>query len=169
MSELHQFFETLKQPEYVHVLLNPLPVYGTAMGVLGLLLALALRNRPAQIVALVLIAVGCFSVWPVSEYGEDAAYRVQTMSNTDEPWLHEHAERADDAAWFFYVTGALAVAGIVAGWKSPKIATWLSVAALVAGMVCLALGGWIAHAGGQIRHSEFRDGPPPAREHEHEH
>jgi hypothetical protein len=30
----------LSKPEYVHVLLNPLPVYGLAVGVLGLVIAL---------------------------------------------------------------------------------------------------------------------------------
>ena len=29
-------------PDYLHVLLNPIPVYGLAMGVIGLLLAFAL-------------------------------------------------------------------------------------------------------------------------------
>jgi hypothetical protein len=28
-------------------------------------------------------------------------------------------------------------------------------------LVALGFGGWIAHAGGQIRHTEFRAGKPP--------
>ncbi len=40
----------LRQPEYIHVLINPLPVYGLAMGLLGLIVAFFLRSRPAQIV-----------------------------------------------------------------------------------------------------------------------
>jgi len=34
----------LSKPEYVHVLLNPLPVYGLGAGVLGLVIALLLRT-----------------------------------------------------------------------------------------------------------------------------
>lgn len=170
MSELHIWLQTLKQPEYVHVLLNPLPVYATAMGVLALAVALAMRSRPAQIVALLIIFVGCGSVWPVMEYGEHGYDRVYSMSNTDgQKWLDAHAHRADKCAPVFYLTAVIALAAITVGWKLPKAGTWLTVVALLAAIACVGLGGWIGHAGGQIRHSEFRDGPPPANSLPHEH
>ncbi len=37
---LEGFLKGLKQPEYIHVLINPLPVYDLAMGVMGLILGL---------------------------------------------------------------------------------------------------------------------------------
>ena len=40
----------LRQPEYIHVLINPLPVYGLAMGLIGLVIAFFLKSRPAQVV-----------------------------------------------------------------------------------------------------------------------
>lgn len=48
MNELHQLLQSLKQPEYVHVLLNPLPVYATALGVIALAVALLARSQPPQ-------------------------------------------------------------------------------------------------------------------------
>jgi hypothetical protein len=39
-------------PEYIHVLLNPLPVYGLSIGVLTLAVALFARSRAAKGVAL---------------------------------------------------------------------------------------------------------------------
>jgi hypothetical protein len=41
----------LSKPEYVHVLLNPLPVYGLAVGVAGLFIALLLKTRAARVTA----------------------------------------------------------------------------------------------------------------------
>ena len=38
-------------PEYVHVLLNPLPVYGLAIGVLALCAGLLARSRQLQLLA----------------------------------------------------------------------------------------------------------------------
>jgi len=169
MNELRQILETLRQPEYVHVLLNPLPVYATAMGVLALVLALITRSTAAKVVALVVILVGTLAVWPVSEYGERAADRVQAMSNqAGQAWLHAHEERAEQAGWVFHVTAGLAIVTLVALWKWPRLSGWLTVATLIGGVVCLAVGGWISHAGGLVRHTEFRVGPPPAVEtHEH--
>ena len=42
----------LSNPEYLHVLLNPLPVYGLATGVLGLVIALITRAPAARVTAL---------------------------------------------------------------------------------------------------------------------
>jgi hypothetical protein len=156
--------DELRKPEYIHVLLNPLPVYATAMGVFALAVALLLRNRPAQLTGLLIIVIGCGSVWPVAEYGEKAYDRVKSMSNADGvKWLDAHADRADRAEWVFYVTAVLAAAAMIANWKFPKTGKWLVPAALVAGVVCVALAGWISYAGGKVRHTEFRTGPPPTR------
>lgn len=159
---MNYFLQTLKQPEYIHALLNPLPVYATAMGVLGLLIALLLRSRAAQGVASGIVLIGCLSIWPVMEYGDRAADRVKAMSNADgQKWLHEHDERADAAPWVFYPTGVLAVAAIIALWKFPKAARWLTLLALLGAMAAVGVGGWISQAGGKIRHTEFRNGPAP--------
>lgn len=155
--------EELKRPEYVHVLLNPLPVYGLAMGVVALILALIVGEKRAHTIALVLIAVASLSAWPVSESGEAGYDRVKAMSpHEGELWLSEHAERATAGMWAFYVTAALAVAGIACHWIAPRFAAKLSVLALLGALVALGVGGWISRAGGRVRHSEFRDGPPPA-------
>jgi hypothetical protein len=162
VPELHEFFQQLKQPEYVHVLLNPIPVYGTLCGIVALIVALVLRSRPAQIVAYVIVILSTLSAWPVSEYGEAAYDRVYSMSNADgQAWLKVHANRANRGVYAFYATAAVAAAALVLPWKLPRMQTRLAVATLVFALVALAVGGWIAHAGGQIRHSEFRVGPPP--------
>lgn len=45
----------LRQPEYLHVLLNPLPVYGLAIGLFGLIAAMYLGSRGGRLTALILI------------------------------------------------------------------------------------------------------------------
>ena len=158
---IHDFFQSLKQPEYIHVLLNPLPVYATAMGGVGLFLALLLRSRAAQGVGLVIILIGCLSIWPVMEYGDRAADRVHSLANaTGEKWLQEHDRRADAAPWVFYPTGALALTALVALWKFPKAGTRLALLTLLGALTAIGVGGWISQAGGKIRHTEFQHGPP---------
>jgi hypothetical protein len=38
---LESVLKGLEQPEYIHVLINPLPVYGLAMGLVALMIGLA--------------------------------------------------------------------------------------------------------------------------------
>ncbi len=85
-------------------------------------------------------------------------------------WLDEHMRRAEKFEWAFYFTALLAAAAIAAPFKWKKSALPLAVATLVLAAGSVALAGWISHAGGQVRHREFRDGPPPnVEEDAHEH
>jgi len=162
MTELQQMLEALKRPEYVHVLLNPLPIYGMVMALLALVLGLVTGNKGAQMVALVLMLVVCGSVWPVTEFGDKAAERVGAVADSAGlRWLKLHEKRAETGAWAYYITGALALVTLIVKWKLPKLERWLTALVLVAALVSLGFGGWIAHAGGQIRHTEFRAGKPP--------
>jgi len=154
--------QDLSQPEYIHVLINPLPVYGLAMGIIGLIIALVQRSRSAQVATLALILFSGAIAWPVVHYGEEGYDRVLSMSDDQgQAWLKVHNHRADELAWSFYVLAGVAAVAIFAPLKWPKVATALALIVLLLSFVVLGLGGYIAHAGGKIRHREFRNGPAP--------
>jgi hypothetical protein len=152
----------LQQPEYVHVLINPLPVYGLALATIALIVALFLRSRSAQTLALVLILITAGSAWPVVEYGEKAFDRVLSMTDSDgEAWLKAHEDRADKFQYVFYALALVAAAAIVLPRKWPATAMPLAIITLILAFVSLGAGGYIAYAGGKIRHREFRTSKPP--------
>ena len=158
-------------PDYVHVLLNPLPVYGLAIGILALAAALLARSKPARAIALGIIVVSSASAWPVQYYGENAYQRVRQISDeAGQQSLDEHMERAEKLIYVFYATALLGIVALVSQRKFPKAATAFAVVTLVVGTASLGAGGWISKAGGQIRHPEFRAGSaPPAQGAPHEH
>lgn len=152
----------LQQPEYIHVLINPLPVYGLAAGLIGLIIAILQRSRRATIAALVIVLISGASAWPVYELGQQAYDRVLSMADNDgQAWLAEHAQRAHNLVWFFYALAALSALGLVIPIKWPRSSIWFAMIVLVGGAVCLGAGGYISYAGGRIRHREFRVEPPP--------
>ena len=154
----------LRQPEYVHTLLNPLPIYGLAIALLALVIALLVRSRSGQVTALVLILVCAASVWPVVAFGERAYDNILTSSDDDgRAWLEAHEERAERLMYVFYALAACAAAAILVPRKWPKAATPLAVATLMLAIASLGAGASIAYAGGKIRHREFRTVPPPEK------
>src|SRR6476620_1090600 len=158
----------LRQPEYVHVLLNPLPVYGLLIAWIGLLIAFFSKSRRAQIAALVLVLITSFSAWPVYEFGQQGYDRVLSMTDEDgERWLDEHQDRAEDLIWIFYALAVLSAIAIAAPIKWPKSSAPLVIAVIFLGAVTLGAGGYIAYAGGKIRHREFRTEPAPPKRAEH--
>ena len=161
----------LRQPEYIHVLINPLPIYGLLMGWIGLVIALSLKSRHAQVATLALVLITSASAWPAYEFGEQAYDRVLSMADEDgKAWLDAHQDRAEDLIWIFYALAALSAIAIAAPMKWPKSSAPLVIAVILLGAVTLGTGGYIAYAGGKIRHREFRNEPPPPKKaHDDEH
>src|SRR5882724_6609693 len=142
------FFQHLNSPEYMHVLLNPIPVYGLAIGIIGLLLAAMAHNRSAIVIALGLVFLSGLSAWPSYHYVEAAYDRVTAMADTaGDQWLDEHMARAEKLIPAFYMLAGLAVVAI----KWPRSSLPLAISTIVIGLITLGIGGWIAYAGGHIR------------------
>jgi len=123
MTEL----DLLKKPEYMHVVLNHLPIYGTILGALALTISLILRSRGAQITALILTLFAGASAYPVFVTGQRAYKTIRGLS--DDPgadWLDEHMDRAEMTIGVFYFLAALAVAGLLVPIKWPKSAVPIS-------------------------------------------
>lgn len=154
----------LRQPEYIHVLLNPVPVYGLLVGWVGLLIALLQRSRRAQIATLTLVLLSSVSAWPVSEFGEQGYDRVLSMADDEgQAWLDEHMHRAQSLIWIFYALAALSAIALAVPIKWPKSSVPLALAVVLLGMVTLGTGAYIAYAGGRVRHREFRNEPAPPK------
>ena len=105
MTEL----ELLKKPEYIHVVLNHLPIYGTILAALALAISLILRSRAAQITALILTLVAGTSAYPVFVTGQRAYKTIRNASDdAGADWLDEHMDRAEKTIDAFYLLAALA-------------------------------------------------------------
>src|SRR5437763_16931971 len=62
------FIRGLRQPEYVHVLLNRLPVYGLLISWIGIIGAVISKYRRDKIVRLILVFMIGISAWHVVEF-----------------------------------------------------------------------------------------------------
>lgn len=165
-------WEHLGDPEYLHVLLNPLPIYGLSMGVLALVIALISRSRSARLAALAIVFVSAISAWPVYHYGQAGYDRVLSMSDDQgSKWLEEHMRRAEKLISVFYVVAGLAAVTAAAEWKLRRAAVPLAIVTTLLASANLGVGGYIGYAGGHVRHKEFRfePAPDPEAKHEHEH
>lgn len=156
--------------EYLHVLLNPLPVYGLAMGVLVLAVGLLARSKSARNIGLVVIVLCSASAWPVLIFGQHGYNHLYPQLDTEsQQWLNVHMQRAERFIYVFYATallGAVALATQKKWLKTNHALTWLT---LIAAAASLGIGGWISRAGGEVSHSEFRNEeiPPPETDHHH--
>lgn len=165
------FLEAMKHPEYIHVLLNPILVYVLPTGIALLAIALFRKNRDIQTAALWLLVFVGVMAWPTWFYGHQAFdHLAKSLSDEGKQWANVHAYRANRFVYSLYATGIVALAAIFLPRKFAKITKPLTWLALIFSIVAFATVSFVARPGGEIRHSEFRMGPPPhAPEHKHEH
>jgi len=152
----------LDQPEYIHAAINHFPLIGVFIAILAVVAGLVSRARGATLIGLGLLTLTCLSVWPVVEYGEAGYDRVLSMA--DDPgqaYLKYHAHLADRWVFLYYITAGLAALTLALTWKWPRVLLPGSLLAVVLAIGSLVAGIYIAQAGGEIRHREFRSGPPP--------
>lgn len=143
------------------MLLNHWPVEGLAAGIFFLAWGLFRDSVPGRRAALVWLLLVGLLTWLTFLFGEKGFDRVYAMSGTDaQSWLDLHAARAERVEILFVGMGLTVLAALVSIWKRPLWEKPLSWAVLVISVVACLGGGWIAQAGGPIRHSEFREGPP---------
>ena len=163
-------FDLLKKPEYIHVVLNHLPIYGSILGALALAISLILRSRAAQVTALILTLIAGVSSYPVFVTGQRAYKTIRSTSDdAGSDWLDEHMERAEKTIGAFYFLAVLAIASLIVPIKWQKSAVPLASLTLAAAILCSGIAVYIAQAGGRVRHTEFRpsETPTPASETNH--
>jgi hypothetical protein len=151
-------FDLLSRPEYLHVLLNHLPIYGSILGALALTIALVLRSRSAQITALILLLVAGASAYPVLRTGQLAYKTIRNQADdAGADYLDEHMDRAEKSVYAFYILALVALGGLLLPLQWPRSSVPLAAATLIIALVCSGLAIYIANPGGEVRHPEFRE------------
>jgi hypothetical protein len=159
MTELN----LLQQPEYLHVVLNHLPIYGTVLGALALTISMMLRSRAAQITALVIALIAGVSAYPVLVSGQKAYKTIRNLADdAGAEALDEHMDRAEKTVNAFYLLALVALAGLIVPIKWPKMGFALATTTLVLSLLCFGVSIYIAEEGGQVRHTELRPKETPS-------
>ena len=144
MTEL----DILNKPEYIHVVLNHLVIYGTILGALALAVSLILRSRTAQITALIVTLIAAASAYPVLVSGQRAYKTIRGLTDdAGAEALDEHMDRAEKTIGVFYLLALFALAGLVVPIKWPKTGLPLTATTLVLALVCFGLSLYIAQEG----------------------
>lgn len=117
-QELTTLWTSVRDPEYAHLLLESVPLYGLAFGVTFLVVAMVAGEGRSRLLALVVICVSCASVWPYVDLRRKATPRIIATRDAGYYQLiqEQTARRSDTASLFYLMTGVSGLA-IVFGRK----------------------------------------------------
>ena len=145
---------------HLHLLLNHAPVLGTigalAIGVYGLLR----HQRDVVTLALGLLVLSGVLGFAAMQTGEGAEEVLEeSVPSVSHDVIHEHEEMGEKAGWASVVLGLVALGALVAGRGDAGPKTGLVWGVMALALVVSGLMVWTANLGGQIRHTEIRNGP----------
>lgn len=144
-------------PNYPHLLLNHLPLFSLAFGIVLLLISLIKANHTLRLTALITLVFGALITIPAVLSGDEAEHFVEDLAGVSEYYLHEHEELGEVALTVNLVAGSLALLGLFAGTFLQQYQKFIDIITLVAAIIGLAFTVITAKHGGQIRRPEMWD------------
>lgn len=141
-----------------HLLLNHLPVFGVAFGLLILLYGIFRKCDVVKRVALGLFILTALGTIPTYLTGESAQEVVEEVPGVDKSFIEEHEESAMISLIGIEALGVISLAGLFLSRRSGTTPPMLVSVVVLLGSGALALVAWTSHLGGLIHHPESRSG-----------
>lgn len=144
-------------PTHLHLMINHLPLFGSAIAVVLLAWALLARSRDLTRAALILTLVCGVGAYLSHWSGDEAEEQVEDLPWAQRELIHEHEEAADWALWLLAAAGVASAVGLV---RMRKGADARMETMIVLGLVLFGFAATAKTAldGGKIRHEELRQG-----------
>jgi hypothetical protein len=109
--ELTTLWQSICDPEYLHLLLEPLPLFGLGLGLVFLIISFVFGEARSRMLALGVICVSCASVWPYIDLRDKATPRILATRSPDfAPLIQEQTQRRKDWSWPYYAMALLSAA-----------------------------------------------------------
>ncbi len=143
---------------HVHLLLNHLPVIGTLIGLLLLMVAMLRGGEELKKVSLAVFVASAALAIPTYLTGESAEELVEDLAGVSESIIKRHEDAALIALIGVELLGLVALGALALFHRSGRAARMLTNTALALAVVTAGLMARTANIGGQIRHTEIRAG-----------
>jgi uncharacterized membrane protein len=141
---------------HFHLMLNHVPVLGTAFGLALLAWALLRKNEELRRTSLGFLIIVALLAIPTYLTGQPAEELVENLPGVDKPAIEQHEEAAELAFVGILVVGAAALTGLIFFRRGKSVPNSFSVMILVLSLIVFVLMARTANLGGLIRHLETR-------------
>ncbi len=143
---------------HVHLMINHFPVVGVLGAILLFLYALVRKSGEMTKVSLGIFVLIALITIPVFFTGEAAENIVKKLPGVTETYIGRHEEFAEYAITVIEILGAVSLLGLYFIFRSGAVPKWLLSIVLLLSLLAATVVGFTANLGGQIRHTEIREG-----------
>lgn len=141
----------------MHLTLTHVPVILSLVGLVMLIVALLMKNTTLTKTSYIIIIIAGVAALPVFFSGEGAEEAVEHLPGVSEALIERHEDVAKLAIISIAAAGLLALTALLS-FRRFWLTRILKVVVLLLAITSGGLMAQTAHLGGQIRHSEIRNG-----------
>lgn len=153
-------------PTHIHLALTHFPIVGSFLAIGILLYGIISKNIPVQKVAFVIFIAMAILTVPVFLTGEEAEESVEHLAGVSHDIIEEHEELAEKAIWLMGLLAAFSILSFYSLTKELKSSALLSKVTLLISVLTFVMFAVVGSHGGEIRHSEIRDGVQQTNNHQ---
>jgi len=143
---------------HLHLLLNHFPVIGTMVGSGLLLWGIIRKQNNIKTAAAAVLFIMALVAIPVYLTGEPAEDAVEKLPGVAASMIEQHEAAATIAIWIMGITGLAALVALMAYWQKKAAAGVIFTATFILSALSFAAMARTGYYGGQIRHTEIRNG-----------
>lgn len=141
-----------------HLVVNHLPLIFPIAGVIVMITGLIFKSEAVKRTAFIVFILGALAVIAAMSTGEEAEEIVEKISSVTENDIETHEETAKTFALLSFILGGISLLGLWASIKQKTFSSIISITTLVFVFVVLFFAKQTGTTGGEIRHTEIRNG-----------
>lgn len=142
-------------PTHLHLLLNHVPILGSAFGILLLIYGLFSRNRYITSSALITLVISAVFTIPVFLTGEQAEESVENIAGVSKNLIENHEEGGEIAMWLMQALGILSFAAWLLNCRENPLGKTITLCTLILALITFGFIAKVGNDGGKIRHTEI--------------
>lgn len=143
---------------HLHLIVNHVPIVGSLFAAVLLAAGVLKRNLDLTKAGLVAVLAAGLLCLPAQLTGEGAAAIAQNLPRVSRALISNHAEAAELGFWVLEAAAAAALFGLLLLKNGSPKARLLALLTLAAAVLSFGLLARAGNLGGQIRHTEIREG-----------
>ncbi|AZB26967.1 MULTISPECIES: hypothetical protein [Chryseobacterium] len=141
-----------------HLVFNHLPIIIPIVGLLTMIGGFIFRSEAVKRTSYFIFILGAISTIPAFATGEGAEEAVEHIQGIDEKFIKIHEEAAEKFAVLSYILGGISLIGLWASFKEKTFSNIIAFVTIALSVVVLVLAKQAGTTGGEIRHTEIREG-----------
>lgn len=154
LTNLKILWNRLGNPEYLHLLLEPIPLAGLFFGLLFFSVGLFLKQDKTRLIALIVLAAASLSVIPYTQARDRAMDRILKLRDASYTRLiNQQTKLRKETRWVYYTIAGLALITLLGGGKIAALGNYLL---LIAGLAALIFTLWLHLKEAEVYHPNLR-------------